>query len=161
MKKICILFLFFGALLACNQKKENTTTQNAEKTNAVPFRQDSLKNDIEKNKELILVHEIDPDCETYFLSLLNSSKNFKADVLGLDQEIKKNNGIGLVIKLKKEENQIRFFVLESYPEKDTAVGTYFFNTKTKKLYREDYIAENPVEINFNKNLLTHNSNCNF
>jgi len=154
MKKTLVLVLLASLFLACNKKKEVQTNVNIETIDSVKHEEETLLiKDEQQITDYVLVNSIDQNCEAYFLSILESSKQFQKSIEGLDLSIKKNGGIGLAIRLEKKDNNINYIISETYSDKSTVIFTYVFILKTNKLYNEDYILGNSEEIDFDQKLL--------
>ena len=162
MKKSIVLIVIICTLFACSKKNENQpVTDISTEIESINKKDPLLKIDKEGITDYIIENTVELDCEKLFLSILNSSKQYKKDTKNLDQSIKQNGGIGLDIKLEKQEDAIKYIVSESYRDKNTVINIYFFNTKNKKLYVEDFIINGMLEeIDFDQNLLDKNAlNC--
>lgn len=162
MKKSIVLIVIICTLFACSKKNENqSVTDISTEIESINKKDTLLKIDKEGITDYIIENTVELDCEKLFLSILNSSKQYKKDTKNLDQSIKQNGGIGLDIKLEKQEDAIKYIVSESYRDKNTVINIYFFNTKNKKLYVEDFIINGMLEeIDFDQNLLDKNAlNC--
>ncbi|UYW00317.1 hypothetical protein K5I29_06960 [Flavobacterium agricola] len=157
MKKTIFLFLIVGLIASCNSKKEAEFTEESTNNAETEITTGTVLENTETEKDQFLVDETKTACETYYLTLLNSSKTFKKDTEGLDASIKQNGGTGLHVVVKKEGELIKYTVLETYADKNTVISTYFFNIKTQQLYEEDYIGATPEMLDFDKKLITKNN----
>ena len=162
MKKSLVLVIIINLLFACNKKGNNLITDaQSEIIDSTIINNSPLKKDEMGITDYVIESSVNTNCEAYFLSILNSSKQYKNDTKNLDQNIKINGGIGLNVKLEKEENIVKYVVSEAYSDKNTVINTYFFNITNNKLYIEDFIISGvSQEIDFDQNLLNKNTlNC--
>lgn len=156
MKKSLVLVVITVLAIGCKKESEIIPNiQNSVKVDTViSTKNSSLVKDEEGITDYVIVNTISTNCETYFLNILKSSKEFKNDTKDLDSIIKKNGGIGLNIKLEKEGQGIKYIVSESYSDKNTVINIYFFNFENTELYKEDYLFGSLEQIDFNHKLLS-------
>ena len=162
-KNIVLLGILTTIFVGC--KKEKDTTDTNQKTLVNTELQEDTK--IVKATDGVTTHIIksgvEKSCHQVLKNIITSLKQYQKEVKGLEAAIIKNGGSGIGINIerqignKQEKNSndpiYVYNIVENYQDHTTAIATYLFNIKTKKLYQKHFILDEVIEIDFNQNYL--------